>query len=811
MVGFARIHARHVACGCFDHAMQGGTRISRALLASVALSLFFGCGTSEGPDPTRDGVASRSFPVSGDTREWFQTQKLTASDALDGDELGTSVALFGDRLVLGAPKVARAGSDAKVGAAYVFERSGNRWAQVQKLVPDDALTDANFGTSVALSDDVMIVGAPGPDAGLLKAGAAYAFTRAGALWSFAQKLEVSDSIRFGAAVAMQGNLVVVGAPFAEAVYVYERTSAGFTLQKKLEAPGNPFGSGANFGQALAISGTTVVVGAPFLGPYQTEPDRGAVFLFVPEGDLSGDWPLPTKLLPSDMPRRDKFGAAVAISEDLLVVGAPHEDYAGVVYFFTPGGGALARESLGGPLDVFGGTVAISGEMVAVGAPGATIGSNVAQGSVALYAKSSQGITAGPSFTASDGIALGAFGTVLAFSQDVIVNGVPGSSQGTGYGQGAAYVHELLEVDGSDCSTNDDCGNGHCVSGTCCESRCDAPCASCATGLCEPVRKGREVSSCGAYLCDGIGRECASSCAVNNDCVATHYCRSGECVEKRDLGATCSGPDQCKSGSCGTSNRCVGELEDGEPCSERYHCRSGNCADGVCCDAPCEGQCEACNEEGSAGECVAVADIPRGDRSPCPSQGETCGGSCDGVHRAECSFPPSSRSCGSTCADAVVTLSTCDGLGACVEGTPQDCNGYACGSDGACKLRCEGDEDCTDGRTCAADGTCGPAASCDGNASVRAVDGTREDCGRYRCDEGGSGECKTSCATADDCVSPNACSAGACGSPPNDDGGCGCRTAPARSGGKASTVVALALLAFCFRRARSDGSKTGRST
>jgi hypothetical protein len=145
---------------------------------------------------------------------WAQQPKLTASDGAAGDRFGTSVAVSGDTAVVGAVgDNTPAGADA--GSAYVFLRSGVTWAQQQKLTASDGAASAFFGSSVAVSGDTVVVGAYSDDtpAGV-DAGSAYVFLRSGVTWALPQKLIAPDGAAtelFGSSVAVSGDTVVVGA------------------------------------------------------------------------------------------------------------------------------------------------------------------------------------------------------------------------------------------------------------------------------------------------------------------------------------------------------------------------------------------------------------------------------------------------------------------------------------------------------------------------------------------------------------------------------------------------------------------------
>ncbi len=147
--------------------------------------------------------AAYVFVRSGTT--WSQQNELTASDASAGTtaDFGWSVALSGATMIVGAY--------AGRGAAYVFVRSGTTWSPQQKLTATDAVKGDEFGYSVAISGATTVIGADQKN----KMGAAYVFVRSGTSWSQQQKLTASDGVKgddFGYSLAISGTTAVIGAP-----------------------------------------------------------------------------------------------------------------------------------------------------------------------------------------------------------------------------------------------------------------------------------------------------------------------------------------------------------------------------------------------------------------------------------------------------------------------------------------------------------------------------------------------------------------------------------------------------------------------
>ena len=211
---------------------------------------------------------------------WVQQAKVTADDGAAKDSLGFSIANNGDTVVVGAPE-AKIAANKEQGAAYVFVRTAGAWTQQQKLTANDGAAGDNFGWSVAVSGDTIVVGARNANVGDNdREGTAYVFVRSGGVWTQQAKLTsqltngtddgLSDEM-FGTSVSIDGNSVVVGAPqatnpiaaagsdLAGAAYVYLRTANTWSIQQKLFAendpgfPGDPMASPVQAGDNLGLS------------------------------------------------------------------------------------------------------------------------------------------------------------------------------------------------------------------------------------------------------------------------------------------------------------------------------------------------------------------------------------------------------------------------------------------------------------------------------------------------------------------------------------------------------------------------------
>jgi len=281
----------------------------------------------------KDAGAAYVFTRSGGG--WVQQVKLIANDPVEEDSFGSGVAIHKNTVVVAAetkdllPLV-------DVGAAYVFYNSGGKnWKQQAKLLPPDPWLGDYFGTSVAIHGDLIAVGAPQFDpieeSGT---GKVIVFKREGNIWVQKARLEAENGRRadaFGNAVAIYGQTVVVGAHHADPDLGNGRvTSAGaayvFTdvgKDWKEEAVLVPYDGGVfyQFGQSIDIYGNTIVVGAD--GATQAgNSGAGAVYVFTKK---NGAWNLATRTVTDPASDDDAFGKSVGVYRDWFIIGASGRD------------------------------------------------------------------------------------------------------------------------------------------------------------------------------------------------------------------------------------------------------------------------------------------------------------------------------------------------------------------------------------------------------------------------------------------------------------------------------------------------------
>ncbi len=294
--------------------------------------------------------------------------RLVASDGAPADMFGTAVAVRGNLLVAGAFQ-----DDGLIGSAYVFERSGAVWTQRAKLIASERRSADEFGFAVAIGDpDTVFVSARRNDAFGTDSGAVYVFERTSAGWAQSARLVAADPAPgaiFGAALAAEGQMLAVGAwgmsNLAGAAYVFERGAAGWAQVAKLTAGGGL--PNDTFGAGIGCRGGRIVVGAP--GEDALAANSGAAYVF--ERGTSG-WVQAARLKPADLGIDDGFGLNVDLDGDLAVVGARLHQRRGAAYVFERGaGGWLQAAKLAGADtvvgDLFGHDVAIHGERVLAGA------------------------------------------------------------------------------------------------------------------------------------------------------------------------------------------------------------------------------------------------------------------------------------------------------------------------------------------------------------------------------------------------------------------------------------------------------------
>ncbi len=361
------------ACDCFSHQVKKTPSTGSAITFGNAIALsgdYLIAGVSSfnqacdlPPGCCNPAGAAYLYERNlGGAGSWGLKATLGASDGAPCDRFGASVAINGDIAVVGRPNDPNAGG-ANAGSVYVFTRrqTGNRrWEQIKKVTASDGSSGARFGSAVAISGEIVVVGAPGADA-------AYVFSRdqgGSANWGQVRKLAPTENaVDFGASVGVSGDIIVVGSA-SDIAFAYARDHGGEAAwgqvaRLTVELPGH-------LGSAVGISGEVVAVTG----------NDGRTMGYVFERNSGGPdvFGLSAALVPYDSPG---LGQSIAVDMDLVVVGTPGDSAPltapGAAYVFSRdnGGGhawGLARKIATSDTHAsFAWAVSISGTTIAVGA------------------------------------------------------------------------------------------------------------------------------------------------------------------------------------------------------------------------------------------------------------------------------------------------------------------------------------------------------------------------------------------------------------------------------------------------------------
>jgi len=281
-----------------------------------------------------DMRAGRAYIFKREGTKWISQAKVTASDRARNDRFGSSVSISDDYAIVGAP----GHSDLETGAAYIFKRTGKTWVQEAKIVYSYAGAGAAIGFSVSLDGDCAIIGAPGDNGNM---GAAFIFRRGGKEWLQQARLTPVGQHRpcdFGRSVSICGDYVIVGtsSPFSYLgrAYIYTRLGTKWIQQTELTASdcaaGDNFGRSVSIGRFYAAVGATCFSGSP-----------GRVYVFKRDETI---WTQQAKLTGFDNKHTDLFGCSLCINNDYLIVGSQEPAGRGAAYIFRYDGAAWVQEA-----------------------------------------------------------------------------------------------------------------------------------------------------------------------------------------------------------------------------------------------------------------------------------------------------------------------------------------------------------------------------------------------------------------------------------------------------------------------------------
>lgn len=362
-----------------------------------------GAPADDKPGAVNAGAVYLRYIDQGGAGVWGEFKKIIASDGATSDMFGASVDLDGDILVVGAPQ------DDSKGSIYLFGRNvggADNWGQIAKFASPGAIGD-RFGTAVGINGDFIVVGAPLRDLttpARTDAGAAFVYRFNGSSWVFYKELNASDALtsdRFGSAVAISDDNIVVGAPLSDpasiasagAAYVFRQDLGGannWGQQKKLVA-NLDVASDEQFGYSVSISGSNIAVGA-YRDGYASITRPGSVYMYSRDLGGANNWGVVKRITPFDAWPNDNFGFSVSIDGSDLLVGSRFDDdngsNAGSAYHYAQNeGGAnnwgFIEKILAGDgvlNDNFGQFVSYYDGVYLVGSARDDIGNNLDQGS-----------------------------------------------------------------------------------------------------------------------------------------------------------------------------------------------------------------------------------------------------------------------------------------------------------------------------------------------------------------------------------------------------------------------------------------------
>lgn len=349
-----------------------------ATLRSAAANGYFGGAVAISGDTVVIGAGYGSvsnatgaaFVFSREAGVWVEKAILLAPFGGHNDGFGGSVAIEGDTIVVGATREASNATGVNgdqtnnaaqnAGAAYIFIRSAGAWSFQAYLKASNTGAGDQFGTSVAISGNTLLVGAPSEasnatavngsqsDNSMSSSGAAYVFVRNGTVWTQQAYLKASNTQAnsdFGHSVAIMGDTAVIGSPSEDgnsfgvngdqtnttatdsgAGYVFVRSGNAWSQEAYLKASNTEAGDG--FGASVAIAKDTIIVGAPFEDSDGTGADQGqnnnaasgagAAYLFVRK---EGQWSQASYLKAATAVAGTQFGCEVAVSGDAIVLGS----------------------------------------------------------------------------------------------------------------------------------------------------------------------------------------------------------------------------------------------------------------------------------------------------------------------------------------------------------------------------------------------------------------------------------------------------------------------------------------------------------
>ncbi len=318
------------------------SQVDKLISSDIQAGDYFGYTISANGDylligtPITNSYAGAVYVFKNTNGTWLQVQKLTVSDGFSSQLFAHSIDLYGDYAIVGAPGDSTNGENS--GAAYIFKNINGTWTQIEKLVPDNGHENDLFGYSVAITDNYAAVGAIG-HGDSIRYGAVYIYQNNNDTWNL-QRIVISNDPQegenFGYSVDIDGNRIVVGAPYKNyngfswngAAYLFDNSSGNWQQFLKLL----PIDSGVMkyFGKVVNIKDSLIAIAAP--GEISFTPHvPGSAYIYNLNTQNMA------KFVSSDNTAEDRFGSSLCITDQYFFVGAETSDAygtdAGNAYYF----------------------------------------------------------------------------------------------------------------------------------------------------------------------------------------------------------------------------------------------------------------------------------------------------------------------------------------------------------------------------------------------------------------------------------------------------------------------------------------------
>ncbi|XMB67723.1 DUF5011 domain-containing protein [Mycoplasmatota bacterium zrk1] len=351
----------------------------------------------------------RVITIPSITRTYINLErKIIAIDGSTGDNLGGSVSINGNYIVVGARSDDYNGDDS--GSVYVYKINDETYER--KITARDGSWDDYFGGTVSIDGNYIVVGSYGDDS---STGSLYVYKLDDE--SYERKITASDGITsdyFGISVSIDGNYIVVGAHSDESGSAYVYKIDDETYERKINASDGNLDD--SFGNSVSIDGNYIVVGS-----HRDDSDTGSLYVYKIDDET-----YERKIIPSDGVAYDYFGYSGAIDGNYIVVGAYYDDDNGInsgsVYVYKIDDESYERKitaSDGEQGDSFGYSASIDGNYIVVGAY-YDDDNGFNSGSIYIYKTYDE--TYENKITASDGVTSDSFGKSVSINDSAIVVG-----------------------------------------------------------------------------------------------------------------------------------------------------------------------------------------------------------------------------------------------------------------------------------------------------------------------------------------------------------------------------------------------------